>query len=127
MQIKQTAIDSQRALAVTKGSLATKERERKILQLTTEEITSLSGDVNMYKGVGKMWVVNCHLRSYLLVNERVCYVYAQVYANAANDHGRAAQKARKGTDWWYQESQHEGNGAIEDGIMWYWHHGSYEG
>lgn len=63
MQIQQTAIDSQRALAVTKGSLVTKERERKILQLTTEEITSLSGDVKMYKGVGKMCVFIQHSRS----------------------------------------------------------------
>ena len=54
MQIQQTAVDSQRALTVTKGTLAAKERDQKILELTTKEITSLDKDVNLYKGVGKM-------------------------------------------------------------------------
>ena len=54
MQIQQTAVQSQRALNVSKQQIAAKERERRILQLTIEEITSLQGDVNLYKGVGKM-------------------------------------------------------------------------
>jgi chaperonin cofactor prefoldin len=36
---------------------AAKERERRILQLTIDEIKQIEGDVNMYKGVGKMYVV----------------------------------------------------------------------
>ena len=47
-------MQSQRALNVSKQQIAAKERERRILQLTIEEITSLQGDVNLYKGVGKM-------------------------------------------------------------------------
>ncbi len=54
VQIQQTAVQSQRALNVSKQQIAAKERERRILQLTIEEITSLQGDVNLYKGVGKM-------------------------------------------------------------------------
>ncbi|THH03954.1 hypothetical protein EW145_g5871 [Phellinidium pouzarii] len=56
MQIQQTAVESQRALAVTKSTAAAKERERRILQLTIDEINSLDNNVNMYKGVGKMFV-----------------------------------------------------------------------
>lgn len=57
VQIQQTAIQSQRALNVSRQQTAAKERERRILQLTIEEITSLQGDVNVYKGVGKMYVL----------------------------------------------------------------------
>ena len=54
VQIQQTALQSQRALNVSRQQIAAKERERRIVQLTIEEITSLQGDVNLYKGVGKM-------------------------------------------------------------------------
>ncbi|KAJ3005588.1 hypothetical protein NUW54_g4275 [Trametes sanguinea] len=56
LQIQQTAVQSQRALNVSKQQIAAKERERRILQLTIEEITSLQEDVNLYKGVGKMFM-----------------------------------------------------------------------
>ena len=54
VQIQQTAIESQRALSVTKQSGAAKERERRILQLTIDELNGMDKDVNLYKGVGKM-------------------------------------------------------------------------
>ncbi|KIP11761.1 hypothetical protein PHLGIDRAFT_21477 [Phlebiopsis gigantea 11061_1 CR5-6] len=56
MQIQQTAVQSQRALNVSRQQIAGKERERRILQLTIEEIKGLDGDVNLYKGVGKMFM-----------------------------------------------------------------------
>ena len=56
MQIQQTAVQSQRALNVSKQQIAAKDRERRIVQLTLEEISSLEEDVNLYKGVGKMYV-----------------------------------------------------------------------
>lgn len=56
IQIQQTAIQSQRALSMTRQQVATKERERRILQLTIDEIGSMEGDVKLYKGVGKMYV-----------------------------------------------------------------------
>ncbi|CCM03668.1 uncharacterized protein FIBRA_05812 [Fibroporia radiculosa] len=57
VQIQQTAVQSQKALNVSRQQIAAKERERRILQLTIDEITSLKGDVNLYKGVGKMFMM----------------------------------------------------------------------
>jgi prefoldin subunit 1 len=54
LQIQQTAVQSQRALSVTRAQASAKERERRILQLTIDEIHGIEGNVNMYKGVGKM-------------------------------------------------------------------------
>ncbi|GJE86222.1 prefoldin subunit [Phanerochaete sordida] len=56
IQIQQTAIQSQRALGINKQQIAAKDRERRILQLTIEEIKGLDEDVNLYKGVGKMFM-----------------------------------------------------------------------
>ncbi|EIN14357.1 Prefoldin [Punctularia strigosozonata HHB-11173 SS5] len=56
VQIQQTAIQSQRALAVSRQQTAAKERERRILQLTIDEVSSLDPAVNVYKGVGKMFL-----------------------------------------------------------------------
>jgi len=55
VQIQQTAVQSQRALAVTRQQVANKERERRILQLTMTEIGQTEDNVNVYRGVGKMW------------------------------------------------------------------------
>lgn len=55
-QIQTTAVQSQRALSVARQQTSAKERERRILQLTIDEISQLESDVNMYKGVGKMCV-----------------------------------------------------------------------
>lgn len=54
MQIQQTAVQSQRALSIAVQQTSVKERERRILQLTIDEIGQIQGDVNLYKGVGKM-------------------------------------------------------------------------
>lgn len=54
VQIQQTAVQSQRALNISVQQTAAKERERKILQLTIKEISSMGEDVHLYKGVGKM-------------------------------------------------------------------------
>ncbi|KAF8591585.1 Prefoldin [Ramaria rubella] len=56
LQIQQTAVQSQRALSVTRAQASAKERECRILQLTIDEIHSIEGDVNMYRGVGKMFM-----------------------------------------------------------------------
>ena len=47
-------MQSQRALNISKQQMAARERERRIVQLTLAEINSMEGDVNVYKGVGKM-------------------------------------------------------------------------
>lgn len=55
-QIQTTAVQSQRALSVARQQTAAKDRERRILQLTIDEIDHMESDVNLYKGVGKMFV-----------------------------------------------------------------------
>jgi len=57
VQIQQTAIQSQRALNISRQQTAAKDRERRILQLTIDEINSMDKNVNMYKGVGKMFMM----------------------------------------------------------------------
>jgi prefoldin subunit 1 len=57
VQIQQTAVQSQRALNLAKQQCAAKERERRIVQLTIGEIATIEGDVNLYKGVGKMFMM----------------------------------------------------------------------
>ena len=54
VQIQQTAVQSQRALSITRQQVANKERERRILQLTVSEIGQIEHSANVYKGVGKM-------------------------------------------------------------------------
>ncbi|CAL1694334.1 unnamed protein product [Somion occarium] len=56
VQIQQTAVQSQRNLNLSRTQIQAKERERRILQLTIEEINSLDDNVNLYKGVGKMFI-----------------------------------------------------------------------
>jgi len=57
VQIQQTAVQSQRALNLARQQCAAKERERRIVQLTIGEITTIEGNVNLYKGVGKMFML----------------------------------------------------------------------
>ncbi|KAF7307347.1 hypothetical protein MIND_00528700 [Mycena indigotica] len=56
VQIQQTAVQSQRAHSLSVQQSSAKERERRILQLTIDEITGIKGDVNLYRGVGKMFM-----------------------------------------------------------------------
>lgn len=56
LQLQQDAVQSQRALSITRQQTAAKDRERRIVQLTLEELDALGDDVNLYKGVGKMWL-----------------------------------------------------------------------
>ncbi|RXW11790.1 hypothetical protein EST38_g14067 [Candolleomyces aberdarensis] len=53
VQIQQSAIQARRSLDISLQQSQAKERERRILQLTIDEITQLPKEVNMYKGVGK--------------------------------------------------------------------------
>ncbi|KAH7886237.1 Prefoldin [Phlebopus sp. FC_14] len=57
VQIQQTAVQSQRALNLTKQQCSSKERERRIVQLTLGEVAAIESDVNLYKGVGKMFMM----------------------------------------------------------------------
>ncbi|KAG8929528.1 hypothetical protein FRC02_005469 [Tulasnella sp. 418] len=57
-QIQQTAHQSSKALSVSRAQISQKEREKRMLHLTVEELTSMPNDENikMYKGVGKMFM-----------------------------------------------------------------------
>ncbi|GAW06600.1 prefoldin subunit [Lentinula edodes] len=53
----ETLRKSQRAHTLTTQQTSVKERERRILQLTIDEIGAIKEDVNLYKGVGKMFMM----------------------------------------------------------------------
>ncbi|KAK1923387.1 Prefoldin [Papiliotrema laurentii] len=55
-QIQTQAVTSQRSLQVVRAQIASKEKERKILQLTMRELSTVPQDGRMYRGVGKMFV-----------------------------------------------------------------------
>ncbi|KAL4070536.1 Prefoldin [Scleroderma citrinum] len=57
IQIQQTAVQSQRSLNLTKQQISAKDRERRIVQLTIGELSNVGPDVNLYKGVGKMFMM----------------------------------------------------------------------
>ncbi|PFH49055.1 hypothetical protein AMATHDRAFT_41818 [Amanita thiersii Skay4041] len=57
IQIQQTAVQSQRALSIAHQQTTAKERERRILQLTVNEINQLEPSVKLYKGIGKMFMM----------------------------------------------------------------------
>ncbi|KAB5592058.1 hypothetical protein CTheo_4510 [Ceratobasidium theobromae] len=57
-QIQQTVSDSSRAISSTKAQSAAKERERRVLQLTSKEISEVPTNTGaqFYRGVGKMFM-----------------------------------------------------------------------
>ncbi|KAL7419224.1 hypothetical protein Q5752_006061 [Cryptotrichosporon argae] len=56
-QIQTQAITSQRALSGVRAQVGSKEKERKILQLTMRELEGVpQGEGTMYRGVGKMFI-----------------------------------------------------------------------
>jgi prefoldin subunit 1 len=61
VQIQQTAVHSQRALNLSLQQTAAKDRERRVLQLTIDEINQMKGEIKLYKGIGKMYslVITC--------------------------------------------------------------------
>ena len=60
-EIESRAIQSQQQMAITKAQLTAKNRDARLLELTSKELGALSKDTNTYEGVGKMWV--CFLPS----------------------------------------------------------------
>ena len=93
MQIQQTAVQSQRALNASLQQSASKDRERRILQLTIDEISQMKGDVKLYKGVGKMSVMClCEPPSFGLIKSPW-----QVYACSSDYHGRRIKRPRTRT------------------------------
>ncbi|KAH7338972.1 Prefoldin beta-like protein [Rhizoctonia solani] len=58
VQINQTIQDSTRAVSSTKAQTAAKERDRRVVQLTSKEISEIptSSSAQFYRGVGKTFM-----------------------------------------------------------------------
>jgi chaperonin cofactor prefoldin len=96
-QIQQTAVQSQRALSVTRQQVASKERERRILQLTKSEIGQTEDSVNVYRGVGKMYYM------VPLAYPSLPNVQEKVYDDSPIDDGERPQKSGESFDRGYQQ------------------------
>uniref|UniRef100_A0A093XRC3 Putative prefoldin subunit 1 n=1 Tax=Talaromyces marneffei PM1 TaxID=1077442 RepID=A0A093XRC3_TALMA len=53
-EIESRAIVAQQQISIVKTQIATKQRDIRLLQLTSSELGSLSKDTNVYEGVGKI-------------------------------------------------------------------------
>ena len=53
-EIESKAISSQREINIVKTAIAAKQRDIRMLELTSTEVKQLSKDTNVYQGVGKM-------------------------------------------------------------------------
>lgn len=55
-EIEAQAMMSQQQINVVKSQIAVKQRDIRLLQLTSSEVSNLPKDTNVYEGVGKMFV-----------------------------------------------------------------------
>ncbi|EPS33545.1 hypothetical protein PDE_08507 [Penicillium oxalicum 114-2] len=55
-EIEARAIASQQQIGVTKAQITTKQRDIRMLQLTSKELAGLPSETPVYEGVGKMFV-----------------------------------------------------------------------
>ena len=53
-EIESKAISSQREINIVKTAIAAKQRDIRMLELTSTEVKQLSKDTKVYQGVGKM-------------------------------------------------------------------------
>ncbi|KIN02081.1 hypothetical protein OIDMADRAFT_161972 [Oidiodendron maius Zn] len=55
-EIESQAITAQQQINVVRSQIAAKQREIRMLQLTSNEVSTLPPETNVYEGVGKMFV-----------------------------------------------------------------------
>lgn len=55
-EIESRAIVSQQQIGIVKTQISAKQRDIRLLELTSSELGTLSKDTNVYEGVGKMYV-----------------------------------------------------------------------
>ncbi|KAI9677095.1 MAG: hypothetical protein M1817_006934 [Caeruleum heppii] len=55
-EIEAQAVQAQQQINVVKTQIAAKQRDVRLLQLTSNEVSSLPSDTKVYEGVGKMFV-----------------------------------------------------------------------
>ena len=53
-EIETQAFQAQREISVVKTAISVKQRDARLLELTTGEVASLPEGTNVYEGVGKM-------------------------------------------------------------------------
>ena len=53
-EIESQAASAQREINLVKAAVATKQRDIRMLELTTTEVKSVNKETNVYEGVGKM-------------------------------------------------------------------------
>ena len=53
-EIETRAIASQQQIGITKAQITTKQRDLRMLQLTSKELADLPSQTPVYEGVGKM-------------------------------------------------------------------------
>ncbi|KAI9827573.1 MAG: hypothetical protein M1832_004923 [Thelocarpon impressellum] len=57
-EIESRALQAEQAIGGVKAQIAAKQRDGRLLQLTTSEVRSLPTGTNVYEGVGKMFVLS---------------------------------------------------------------------
>ena len=67
LEIESQATNAQREINIVKTAVASKQRDIRMLELTSSEIKVLEKDTNIYEGVGKMWVVPKMLEEALML------------------------------------------------------------
>ncbi|KAJ6163105.1 hypothetical protein N7497_003084 [Penicillium chrysogenum] len=55
-EIETRAIASQQQISITKAHMTAKQRDIRMLQLTSKELSELPSETRVYEGVGKMFV-----------------------------------------------------------------------
>ncbi|KAL9020669.1 MAG: hypothetical protein Q9185_002117 [Variospora sp. 1 TL-2023] len=53
-EIETQAVNAQREINVVKATIVSKQRDIRMLELTSTEVKQLSANTNVYEGVGKM-------------------------------------------------------------------------
>lgn len=53
-EIESQAVQAQQQINVVKSQVSIKNREIRLLELTSKEVSGLPADTNVYEGVGKM-------------------------------------------------------------------------
>lgn len=56
LEIESQALTAQREINIVKTAMAAKQRDVRMLELTSSEVKSLDKDTKFYQGVGKMFV-----------------------------------------------------------------------
>ena len=54
-EIESKAVFSAQQLQIVRGQMTSKQREKRMLELSSKELATIPKDTPVYDGVGKMW------------------------------------------------------------------------